>query len=86
MSNLFELSRSKAIFNLDPAALAVRVESHQLLALVLRSATNISKKTIENTRKLLEEAREAHRQLANQERRTNDYQRLSLRQPSQPNR
>ncbi len=82
MSNVFESKRTNPVFGLDLTALTVKIECHHLLELILKGVSKVSDHAIENMRKLLDEAKEAHRLLATRERRTNDYQILNLRSSS----
>ncbi|MBI2742547.1 MAG: hypothetical protein HYX48_01355 [Chlamydiales bacterium] len=67
------INRSKIFF---PPFNLVRSDFEHL---IMRSASQVIGTTIKNMQRLLEEAREAHRLLAQRERRTHTYEVLHLR-------
>jgi hypothetical protein len=60
-------------------SLNAKITPCDLQQLIYRSASSVINRSIANVRKLLEEAKEANRMLAQRERRTNNYQILHAR-------
>ena len=72
MANVFGLDRKKS---LDfPSLLVKKVERHHLEKLLMGSASRVITRSVENMRLLLDEAKEAYRELRKRERYPNHYQ------------